>query len=148
MAKIQSIGKPARRVDALEKVLGTAKYVGDYKLPSMLYARALRSEHPHSKILFLDVSPALAIPGVRAVITSEDFVNHGLYGFPVKDQYMLAYQKVRYAGEAIAAVAAETPEAALQGVQAIHCELEALPLKESTKKKVLGENAMRFLNLA
>ena len=44
MAKLQIVGKPARRVDALEKVLGTAKYVGDYKLPTMLYARALRSE--------------------------------------------------------------------------------------------------------
>jgi CO/xanthine dehydrogenase Mo-binding subunit len=94
----------------------------------MLYARTLRSEHPHSKILHLDVTPALAIPGVRAAITSDDFANHGLFGFPVKDQYMLAYQKVRYAGEAIAAVAADTPEAALQGIRAIRCELEPLRL--------------------
>jgi CO/xanthine dehydrogenase Mo-binding subunit len=64
---------------------------------------------------------------VKAVITSEDFVEHGLYGFPVKDKYMLAYQKVRYVGEAIAAVAAETPEAALAGVKAIICELDPLP---------------------
>ncbi len=128
MAKIQIIGKPARRVDALEKVLGTAKYVGDYKLPTMLYARALRSEHPHSRIVRLDVAPALAVPGVRAVITSDDFVDHGNYSFPVKDNYMLAYQKVRYVGEAIAAVAADTPEAALLGIQAIICELEPLPV--------------------
>ena len=67
------------------------------------------------------------MPGVRAVITSEDFFEHGLYGFPVKDKYMLAYQKVRYVGEAIAAVAAETPEAALKGIEAIICELEPLP---------------------
>jgi CO/xanthine dehydrogenase Mo-binding subunit len=128
MAKLQIVGKPARRVDALEKVLGTAKYVGDYKLPTMLYARALRSEHPHSRIARLDVAPALSVPGVRAVITSEDFVDHGNYSFPIKDNYMLAYQKVRYVGEAIAAVAADTPEAALQGILAIVCELEPLPV--------------------
>ncbi len=128
MAKIQIVGKPARRVDALEKVLGTAKYVGDYKLPTMLYARALRSEQPHSRIVRLDVAPALTVAGVKAVITCDDFVDHGNYSFPVKDNYMLAYQKVRYVGEAIAAVAADTPEAALQGIQAIICELEPLPV--------------------
>jgi CO/xanthine dehydrogenase Mo-binding subunit len=128
MAKLQIVGKPARRVDALEKVLGTAKYVGDYRLPTMLHARALRSEHPHSRIVRLDVTPALAVPGVKAVITSEDFVDHGNYSFPIKDNYILAYRKVRYVGDAIAAVAAETPEAALQGVQAIVCELDPLPV--------------------
>jgi CO/xanthine dehydrogenase Mo-binding subunit len=127
MAGTQIVGKPARRVDALEKVLGTAKYVADYRLPGMLYARALRSELPHARIVRLDVSPALEVSGVRAVITSDDFVGQGLYGFPVKDKYMLAYQKVRYVGEAIAAVAADTSDAALAGAQAIICELEPLP---------------------
>lgn len=121
-----NIGKPTRRVDALSKVLGTAKYVGDYKLPGMLYAHALRSEVPHARIVKLDVSPALAVPGVKAVITSDDFVDNGLYGYPKKDKYMLAYQKVRHVGEAIAVVAAETPQAALAGVQAIECVVEGL----------------------
>ncbi|MGQ9490746.1 MAG: xanthine dehydrogenase family protein molybdopterin-binding subunit [Anaerolineae bacterium] len=127
MSELQYIGKPARRVDALEKVMGKAKYIADRKLPGMLHARCLRSDVPHARIVKLDVTPALAVPGVRAVITSEDFFEHGLYGFPVKDKYMLAYQKVRYVGEAIAAVAADTPEAALAGVKAIICELEPLP---------------------
>jgi CO/xanthine dehydrogenase Mo-binding subunit len=127
MAELKYVGKPARRVDALEKVLGTAKYVADYRLPGMLYARALRSQVPHARIVRLDVSPALKVPGVRAVITSQDFFEHGCFGFPVSDQYMLAYQKVRYVGEAIAAVAAESPAAAFEGVQAIICELEPLP---------------------
>ena len=61
----------------------------------MLHARCLRSEVPHARIKKLDVRPALAVPGVCAVITSEDYFEHGLYGFPVKDKYMLAYQKVR-----------------------------------------------------
>jgi CO/xanthine dehydrogenase Mo-binding subunit len=114
-------------VDAQEKVLGKAKFVADYRLPGMLYARALRSELPHARILHLDITPALKVPGVRAVISNDDFFEHGRFGFPVSDQYMLAYQKVRYVGEAIAAVAAETSEAALEGVQAIVCELEPLP---------------------
>jgi len=127
MTTHQYIGKPARRVDALEKVMGKAKYIADRKLPGMLHARCLRSDVPHARIVRLDVAPALAVPGVRAVITSEDYFEHGLYGFPVKDKYMLAYEKVRYVGEAIAAVAADTPEAAQAGVDAILCELELLP---------------------
>ena len=128
MVRTQHVGRPARRVDALDKVLGTAKFLADYRLPGMLHARALRSELPHARIVRLDVSPALEVPGVRAVITCDDFVDHGLYGFPVKDKYMLAYQKVRYVGEPIAAVAADTREAALAGVKAIICELEPLPV--------------------
>ncbi len=127
MSELQYVGKPARRVDALEKVMGKAKYIADRKLPGMLYARCLRSEAPHALIKKLDVAPALAVPGVRAVITSEDFFEHSLFGFPVKDEYVLAYRKVRYVGEAIAAVAADTPEAAQAGVAAIVCELEPLP---------------------
>lgn len=127
MTELKYIGQPAHRVDALEKVTGTAKYLADYRLPGMLYARALRSEIPHGRIKKLDVSPALQIPGVKAVITNADFANQGKFGFPVSDQYMLAYEKVRFVGEGIAAVAAETPEAALAGVEAIICELEPLP---------------------
>lgn len=127
MFELQFVGKPARRVDAVEKVLGTAKYVADRTLPGMLHARCLRSPSPHARIVQLDVSPALNVPGVRAVITSDDFFEHGHYGFPVKDKYMLAHEKVRFVGEAIATVAADSPAAALAGVEAIICEMEPLP---------------------
>lgn len=127
MSDYKYIGKPATRVDALEKVLGTAKYLGDYNLPGMLHARALRSEIPHARILKLDITPALKVPGVKAAITHADFVEHGNWGFPTKDQYICAFEKVRHVGEAIAVVAAETPEAAQAGIQAIICELEPLP---------------------
>lgn len=120
------IGQPAERVDALEKVLGTAKYAGDIRLPGMLVARALRSTLPHARILRLDVRPALKVPGVLAAITCEDFVNHGLFGYPVQDMYMLAYQHVRYVGDAIAAIAAQNEEALEEGLQAIILELEPL----------------------
>lgn len=127
MTNLKYVGQPAQRVDALDKVMGKTKYVGDMSLPGMLFARSLRSELPHARIAKLDVSPALKVPGVVAVVTCDDFVNHGNFGFPVSDMYMLAYQKVRHVGEAIASVAAETPEAALAGVKAIICELEPLP---------------------
>ncbi len=127
MSDLKIIGKPARRVDAVEKLTGKARFIADYRLPGMLHARCLRSELPHARIVNLDVSPALAVPGVRAVITHSDFFEDGLWGFPFKDKNMLAVEKVRYVGDAIAAVAADTPEAAMLGVEAIICELEALP---------------------
>ncbi len=127
MSKTRFIGKPATRVDALEKVLGTARYIADYQLPGTLVARALRSTLPHARILSIDVGPALAIPGVCAVITCEDFINHGRFGYPIEDMYMLAYERVRYVGDAIAAVAAENEEALQAGLQAIKVELEELP---------------------
>jgi CO/xanthine dehydrogenase Mo-binding subunit len=126
MPETRYIGKPATRVDALEKVLGTAKYVGDHQLPGMLVARALRSTLPHARILRLDVSPALLVPGVLAAITCEDFENHGRFGYPVEDMYMLAYQRVRYVGDAVAAIAAENEEALEAGLRAIDLQLEPL----------------------
>jgi CO/xanthine dehydrogenase Mo-binding subunit len=127
MAKTRYIGKPAQRVDALEKVLGTARFIGDLRFPGMLYARCLRSPLPHARIVSLDVTPALKIPGVLAAITCEDFVNHGRFGYPVQDMFMLAWQRVRYVGDAIAAVAAETEESLQAGLDAIRLELEPLP---------------------
>ena len=127
MAEMRYVGKPAARVDALEKVLGTARYVGDYRLPGMLNARVLRSLVPHARIKLLDVSPALQVPGVLAAITSADFVEHGLFGFPVKDMYVLAHRRVRYVGDAIAALAAEDEDAFQSGLAAIVLELEPLP---------------------
>ncbi len=127
MKEPRYIGKHTRRLDAVEKVTGRARFVGDYLFPEMLHAKVLRSPLPHARIVTLDVGPALDVPGVVAVITAEDFVDHGRYGFPIPDNFMLAHERVRYVGDAIAAVAAETPEAAVAGVRAIALELEALP---------------------
>lgn len=127
MPELQFVGKPAKRVDALEKVLGTAKYVDDYTLPGMLLARTLRSTLPHARILGVDTSAALKVPGVVAAITCEDFVDHGRFGYPVSDMFMLAYQRVRYAGDGIVCVAAENERALQQGLEAVLVELEPLP---------------------
>ena len=126
MADMQYVGKQATRVDALEKVLGTAKYVGDYRVPGMVFARALRSTLPHARILRVDVTPALRVPGVLAAITCDDFVKFGRFGYPVEDMFMLAHERVRYVGDAVAAIAAETKDALQAGLNAILVELEPL----------------------
>ncbi|MBI4928056.1 MAG: molybdopterin-dependent oxidoreductase, partial [Anaerolineae bacterium] len=149
------IGNPnAPAADGLEKALGTARYIGDMKFPGMLYAKVLRSPLPHALISKLDVAPALDVPGVKAVITSEDYVNHGLFGWPVEDAFILAWQKVRYVGDAIAVVAAESEAAAQAGVQAIVLELEPLPVvsdprlaQDETVSPLIPDNADKHSNL-
>lgn len=127
MSSLNFVGRPAQHIDGLEKVTGRARYVGDYMVPGMLHGAVLRSPVPHARITQLDVTPALAIPGVRAAITHADFVDNGNLGWPVKDAYVLAYQKVRCVGDPVAAVAADTPEAARAGLAAIVFTYEELP---------------------
>ena len=126
-SKHQFVGNPINNVDGFSKVMGKARYVGDMNLPGMLYTQVLRSPIPHGRILKLNTAPALKVPGVLAVVTCEDFVDHSLFGWPIKDSYALAYLKVRHVGDPIAAVAAETLQAARLGMQAIELELEELP---------------------
>lgn len=106
------IGKPLAKVDVAGKVTGEAKYADDLTLPGMLWGKVLRSVHPHATIESMDTSRASASPGVRAVLTGRDMPEK--YGIlPVsQDETALATDRVRYAGEPVAAVAATTPEAA------------------------------------
>ncbi len=128
MTELKYVGKHSRSEDGLEKVTGKARYVGDYYLPEMLHAKVLRSPLPHARIVKLDASPALMVPGVLAVITADDFVNHSNLGWPIKDAYALAWSKVRHVGDPVAAVAAESEESARAGIQAIQVKYEALPV--------------------
>ncbi len=134
------LNKPALRVDGRDKVLGKARFVGDIQLPGMLVVAVLRSPVPHANIKFLNVEPALKVEGVKAVISPEDFVDHGNFGWPVKDAYVFAWKKVRYVGDAMAAVAAETEEAARLAIRTILFELERLPIV-SDMRQALDENA-------
>jgi len=123
------LGNPRlQNVDGADKVSGRAKYVGDMRVPGMLVAKVLLSPLPHARIVTLDVTPALAVPGVRAAITGADFVDGGAFGWPIRDHYVLARGKVRYVGDPIAAVAADDEAAALAGLAAIVLELEPLPV--------------------
>lgn len=129
MADLKVIGKQeTQNVDGLARAMGEARYVCDMHIPGMLIAKALRSSLPHARIAHLDVAPALQVPGVRAVITQADFEEHSNFGWPIKDAYALAYERVRHVGEAIAVVAAETEAAAQAGVAAIKVTLEPLPV--------------------
>lgn len=127
LGSLRIVGQPFRAIDGEEKVTGRARYVGDIHLPDMLIAKVLRSDVPHALIQSLDLAPALRVPGVAAVISADDFVDHGNLGWPVKDAFVLAHQKVRHVGDPIAVVAAETEQAARAGVRAIRCDLEELP---------------------
>src|SRR5437588_3088692 len=72
LTPLKTIGHPTARIDAVERVTGKATYTGDVKLPGMIYARVLRSPHPHARIKAIDVSKALALPGVKAIVTHEN----------------------------------------------------------------------------
>jgi len=127
------IGKPGIRPDALPKVDGSAKFTDDYHFPGMLHARVLRAGVPHAVVTKLDITAAADHPGVRAVLTAADIpgeINHGLV---TRDWPALVGigEKVRYVGDALAIVAAETREQATDALELITFELEPLPIVSS-----------------
>lgn len=129
---VSPVGKSVPRIDAWEKVFGQAKYVFDMKLPGMLIGKMLRSPHAHAKILKIDISKALKLEGVKAVITAEDTLKikfgSNEYFFPYTiDQLPLEFEKVRYIGDEIAAVAAVDEETAEKALSLIEVEYEVLP---------------------
>jgi CO/xanthine dehydrogenase Mo-binding subunit len=122
------IGESWIRVDGKEKVTGRALYGADTYLPNMLHGKILRSSLPHAKILNIDISKAVRIPGVKAVVTSKD-TPKVRYGHFLCDETLFAWDKVRYVGDEIAAVAAvdlETAEEALGVISVDYEELRAV----------------------
>lgn len=126
MATASIIGAPLPRIEGAAKVTGAALYAADVRLPGLLWGRVLRSPYPHARIRRIDVSRARALPGVRAVVTGRDAP--GLYqGKNLRDLPVLCWDRVRYVGDRVAAVAAETPEAAEEALALIDVEYEELP---------------------
>ena len=114
LGRMQVVGQKVRRVDARPLVTGAPVYAAEFEQPHMLHARILHSPHAHADILRIDTSKALALPGVRAVLTHEDLprVAHSTAGQPYPesspyDAYLLD-KRVRYVGDWVAFVAAET----------------------------------------
>jgi len=134
------IGKSVPRVDALEKVTGKAIFYTDITLPGMLHAKILRSPYPHAKILSIDTSKAEKLPGVRSVLTGKD-VGQEKFGLTVWDETILARDVVRYVGEEVAAVAADTIDIAEEALELIEVKYEELPaifdVEESMSTKPL-----------
>lgn len=120
------MGASVPRLEAREKVTGRARFSDDIKIPGMLAAAVVQSPHAHARIKSCDTAAARAIPGVRAVITGEDFPEHRL-GLFIQDQPAMARGKVRYVGEPVAAVAAEDLAAARRAARLIEIEYEVLP---------------------
>lgn len=120
------VGKAVPQVTALEKVQGRALYTGDLKQPGMLHAKILRSPYPHARIVRIDTSQAVALPGVKAVVTGADTPTR-LWGVAHKQQRILATGKVRFAGEEVAAVAAVSEDIARDALDLIEVEYEELP---------------------
>ena len=121
------IGKAVRRIDAPSKVSGRLKYAGDMTMPDMLHVQVLRSPHAHARIVSIDTSAAEAMEGVEGVITAADVPGEDGFGVFVNDQPIMARGKVRYVGEAVAAVAAEDLITAKRAAAAIKVEYELLP---------------------
>jgi len=135
-----------RRRDAYEKVTGNATYTTDINLPNMLHAKALRSPLGHARIVDIDSSTARNMEGVRAVLTREDIKKYPkedlmpVYGYFIKDQPLVAMDKVLYKGDIIAAVAADSERIANKALAEIKIEFEELPVV-STIQSALAETA-------
>jgi CO/xanthine dehydrogenase Mo-binding subunit len=126
------INTHVRNIDGIAKVTGRAQYTFDVKIPGMLYGKILRSPHPHAKILKIDYSRAMELPGVYGVVTGKDDtlgVKQGIWRRykDLCDEQILPVDKVRYIGEPVAAVAAITEELAEKALDYIDVEYEVLP---------------------
>jgi CO/xanthine dehydrogenase Mo-binding subunit len=122
------VGDSTPRVDGVPKVTGEFAYSSDLQAAGMLWGHTLRSPHAHARIVSIDISQAVGMPGVHAVLTHEDVPGEKRYGLEFPDQPVLAYERVRYFGEPVALVAAEHPEQARRAAGRIRVEYEALEL--------------------
>jgi CO/xanthine dehydrogenase Mo-binding subunit len=134
------IGKGERRVDAFGKVTGKAKFAADYNVGHQLVGKVLRSKYPHAKILRIDTTKAKQLDGVEAVLTAEDIAGEKVFGIVVKNQAILASDKVRYLGDGVALVAAKSKEIAEQALALIEVEYEPLSVVSDPEKAMTPDS--------
>ena len=141
------VGKSVKRVDARDKVTGTEKFIADISLPGMLHGVVVRSTKPHAKILNIDTSAAEEIPGVAAVLTAKDIPGENVIPVVFNDQPFLADGIVKYIGEPIALVAAESLSAAKRAAASVQIDYEELPAvfdmleaRNNEKIKIFGDD--------
>ena len=134
---LKTVGKPFRKVDARAKCTGQTKFADDIVLPRMLFCKILRTHVPHGLIKSIDVSKALALPGVFAVITGCDLpIPYGI--LPVsQDEHALCIDKVRFIGDPVAAVAAIDEDVAFDAMNLIEVEYERLGTISSIEEALL-----------
>jgi CO/xanthine dehydrogenase Mo-binding subunit len=145
------VGKSVPRLDGAEKVSGRTRYAADIEIPGALWAKLLRGSLPHARILSVDTSKAAALAGVRAVISGAD-IPPVLTGLRMKDMPVLARDRVRYVGEPVAAVAADSPDIADEALNLIEVQYETLPFVTDpleaikTGAPVLHDNPAAYKN--
>jgi selenium-dependent xanthine dehydrogenase len=136
---LKAIGHPLPRPDAVEKATGKGIFADDLYVEGMLYAGALRSSYPHARLLKVDVSRAKNLPGVVALLTAEDIPGRKDCGVHEVDWPVLCYDKVRYVGDAIALVVAESEETLAPAIEAIEVDYETLPVVTGPKDAALPD---------
>jgi CO/xanthine dehydrogenase Mo-binding subunit len=124
--RVGKVGERLLRDDAVPKVKGAFDYSSDLSAPGMLWGDTLRSPHAHARVVSIDLTRALSLPGVHAVLTHTDVPGRKTYGLEFPDQPVLAIDRVRYVGEPVAIVAADHPDQARQALAAIEVEYEPL----------------------
>ncbi len=135
--KYKYIGKDFKRVDALPKLTGKAKFLADIQLPHMYYGVFIRAKNAHAEIVDVDIKEAEAIQGVKAIVLGRDFPKN--YGHLIKDRPIFAFDKVRYYGEALGGIVARDEETAYLAVDKIKVTYKPLPVithpKEALERK-------------
>lgn len=123
----RGVGRVHRKIGAMERMRGVTRYTDDIKLPRMLHAKLVRSPHAHANIVSIDVSEALALDGVEAVVTGSDFpIPYGIIPW-TKDETALAVDKALFVGDPVACVAAEDEDTAIAAAELVKVEYEVLP---------------------
>jgi CO/xanthine dehydrogenase Mo-binding subunit len=136
--EVGRIGDVVLRADGVPKVKGEFAYSSDLVAPGMLWGHTVRSPHAHARILGVDLSEAVTMPGVHAVLTHEDVPGEKTYGLEFRDQPVLAIDRVRYFGEPVALVAAEHPEQARRAAEKVRVEYELLELVTDVERATDG----------
>jgi len=138
------IGESVLRADGAAKVQGRFAYASDLSADGMLWGTTLRSPHPSARVRGIEVAAALAVPGVRAVLTHQDVPGRPVYGMEIADQPVLAIDEVRYQGEPVAIVAADHPETARRAAARI--EVDYAPLEPLTGARAALADGARALH--
>jgi CO/xanthine dehydrogenase Mo-binding subunit len=145
------VGKPIPRLEGAEKVSGKLRYAADVEIPGAIWAKILRSSLPHARIVKIDTANAAKLPGVHAVIIGSD-IPPVMTGLRMKDMPPLARDRVRFVGEAVAAVAADTVDIAEEAISLIDIRYQELPYVTDPLKAigpgapVLHENPAAYKN--
>jgi len=126
--ELRWVGRSIPRKEGIGKTTGDTKFFSDMILPNMLRAKVVRSKYPHALIRKIDVSKAESLPGVVTVLTHKDVPGLNGFGIVIPDQPVLCYDKVRFLGDAIAVIAAESEEIAEKAAQLVDVDYEPLPV--------------------